>query len=120
MPTPASQPDVQRFASPVPRYSVLLFFWVGSIVSTPTEFWPRSAASSWCQSGFGPSALLARQIPPPAAPAQTRQPPPLSSPWLSSLPWLLPLFLPQPGSTASAVMRLAVLFVAPENARTPV
>src|SRR6266511_6210990 len=43
-----------------------------------------------------------RQTPPPETPAHTRH------------PWA-----PQSGETTSAVVRLAVLLVAPENARTP-
>src|SRR6476620_12099396 len=54
------------------------------------------------QSGFAARALSVRQMPPPETPAQTRQPE-----------------FPQLGETTSAVVRLAVLFVAPEKARTP-
>src|SRR6266568_262289 len=92
MPTPASQPDEQRLASPVPR----------DRVSVPTEFWSRSLGLSKCQSGSLASALSARQMPPPDAPVQTRQ-----------------CFAVQSGDTTRAVRRLAVLFVAPEKAVTP-
>src|SRR5262249_52308512 len=106
MPTPASQPDEQRLPSPVPRYSVLPCGSVGSRVRTPTDAWSRSPTFICFQSGVEAGALSVRQMPPPEAPAQTVQ----------SLP--LPL-LPQSGATTSAVMRLAVLFVAPEKAVTP-
>src|SRR3954454_7480019 len=103
MPTPASQPEPQRFASPVPRYSVSWFLSPGSSVRAPTEFWSSSFGLTCCQSGLPALALLVRHTPPPAAPIQRRQDP-------CAL---------QSGSTTSAVVRLAVVFVAPVNARTP-
>src|ERR1043166_8387352 len=98
MPTPASQPEEQRFASPVPRYSVLPLLSFGSSVRTPTEFWSNWFGLLCFQSGLGDSALFVRHTPPPEAPTQTVQ---------SSLP-----FVPQLGDTTSAVSRAAVLFVA--------
>src|SRR3954471_18155331 len=103
MPTPASQPEPQRFASPVPRYSVSCFLSPGSSVRTPTEFWSSSFGLTCFQSGLSELALSVFQTPPPAAPIQTRHD---------------PLAL-QSGSTTRAVVRLAVVFVAPVNARTP-
>src|SRR6476659_284931 len=103
MPTPASQPEPQRFASPVPRYSVSCFLSPGSSVRTPTEFWSSSFGLTWCQSGLPSLALSVRQTPPPAAPSHRRHE---------------PLAL-QSGSTTSAVVRLAVVFVSPLKARTP-
>src|SRR5690348_16890338 len=97
MPTPASQPDEQRLPSPVPRYSVLPLS-----VSVPTEFWSRRSGPTWFHCGSPAVAKSVRQTPPPEAPAQTTQ--------------LLALQL---GETTSAVMRLAVWFVAPEKEVTP-
>ena len=67
---------------------------LGSSVRVPTEFWSSS--------GFGAAALSVRQTPPPATPAQS-----------------LHFFAVQSGSATSAVTRLAVSFVAPENEMTP-
>src|SRR5215471_4028686 len=102
MPTPASHPDPQRLASPVPRYSVFPFVSVGSRVSVPTEAWSSSPGRSCVHSGSFASALLVRQTPPPDAPTQTRQ-----------------LVALQSGATTIAVVRLAVMFCAPEKAVTP-
>src|SRR3954466_9153172 len=102
MPTPASQPDEQRLPSPVPSSSVLLLGSVGSSVRAPTEFWSRSSGPTWFHCGSPAAAKSVRQTPPPAAPAQTMQ-----------------LLAVQLGETTSAVIRLAVWFVAPEKARTP-
>src|SRR6266516_2480115 len=102
MPTPASQPDEQRFASPVPRYRVSCLLSLGSSVSVPTEFWSSSFGLTCCHSGFGASVLSVRQTPPPAIPAQS-----------------LHLIAEHSGSATSAVTRLAVSFVAPENEMTP-
>src|SRR5436190_23667676 len=102
MPTPASQPDEQRLASPVPRYSVSRVGSLGSSVSVPTEFWSSCSGLTCCQSGFGARALSVRQTPPPETPVQS-----------------LHCFAVQSGSATSAVTRLAVSLVAPENERTP-
>src|SRR6267143_4254758 len=102
MPTPASHPDEQRWPSPVPRYSVFPLLSFGSSVNVPTEVWSRSPGWSCFQSGSFASALSVRQTPPPDAPTQTRQ-----------------REAPQSGATTSAVIRLAVVFVAPEKAMTP-
>src|SRR4051794_27751120 len=102
MPTPASQPEPQRLPSPVPRYSVSCFLSEGSSVSVPTEFWSRPSTSICFHSGFGSDAFSVFQTPPPAAPAQRRH-----------------FLAVQSGSATSDVIRLAVLLVAPEKARTP-
>ena len=75
---------------------------LGSSTSDPTEFWSRSSGLSCCQVGLFASALSVSQTPPPETPAQSRQ-------------W----FLVQSGSATSAVTRLAVTLVAPENDVTP-
>src|SRR6059036_3042762 len=102
MPTPASQPEEQRVASPVPRYSVFCFLSVGSRTRAPVEFWSSSSGASSFQSGSGAVALSVRQTPPPAAVAQTRQ-------WFGL----------QSGATTIALIRLAVWLVAPVKAVTP-
>src|SRR5919206_4816918 len=101
MPTPDSQPDEQRFASPVPRWSVFPEGSFGSATSAPTEFSARPP-SSHVQDGLAASASSVRQTPPPAVPTQRRQ-----------LPGT------HVGATTSAVSRLAVGVVAPENESTP-
>src|SRR3954451_227738 len=101
MPTPDSQPDEQRFASPVPRYSVFPEGSFGSATRAPTEF-SASPPSSHVHAGFAARASFVRQTPPPAVATQSRQ---------------------LPGThvraTTSAVSRLAVGVVAPEKESTP-
>src|ERR671934_2050653 len=101
MPTPASQPELQRLASPVPRYSVFPDESFGSATRLPTEFWSRPPFSH-VHAGSAARASSVRQTPPPDVPTQTRQFPGT-----------------QVEATSRAVVRLAVLLVAPENARTP-
>src|SRR5437870_2347116 len=99
MPTPASQPELQRLASPVPRYSVFPVGSVGSAVSAPTEFcWIPSV--SHVHVGRAARASSVRHTPPPETPTHMRQ-----------LPGV------QVGAITSPVTRLAVVFVAPEKAR---
>src|SRR5215831_11338848 len=104
MPTPDSHPDEQWLPSPVPRYSVRCLGSVGSRYSAPVECWSSASSVRRFQSGFVARALSVRQTPPPAGVAHTRH---------------LFFFCPQLGETTSAVMRLAVWFVAPLNDVTP-
>src|SRR5882724_928135 len=101
MPTPASQPELHRFASPVPRYSVLPLESLGSAVSAPTEFCPIPPVR-YVQLGSAATASSVRQTPPPAAPTQRRQ---------------------LPGTHVGAMtrtgLRVAVVSVLPVNASTP-
>src|SRR5207302_7757542 len=101
MPTPDSQPEEHRFASPVPRYRVFPLGSLGSATSEPTEFRARPP-SSQVQLGFAARASFVRQTPPPAVPTQSRQFP-----------------ATQVGATTIAVSRLGVAVVAPEHASTP-
>src|SRR5262245_57018537 len=101
MPTPASHPELQRLASPVPRYSVLPVGSFGSAVSAPTEFC-RSVPSSQVHAGSAANPSSVRQTPPPETPTQSLQ-----------LPGV------QVGAISIAVTRLAVVSVEPENAITP-
>ena len=75
---------------------------VGSSTSVPTEFWSRLSGLICFQVGWPESALVVSQTPPPEAPAQRRH-----------------LWAEHFGSTTRAVIRLAVLLVAPENDVTP-
>ena len=73
----------------------------GSATSEPTEFRARPP-SSHVQDGSAARASFVRQTPPPEAPAQRRQFPGTHV-----------------GATTSAVIRVAVAVVAPENESTP-
>src|SRR5262245_3381409 len=101
MPTPASQPELHRFASPVPRKSVLPVGSLGAAVSAPTEFCAIPPVR-YVQLGSAARASSVRQTPPPETPAHSRQ-----------LPGT------QVGAITRAVVRLAVGVVAPENDSTP-
>src|SRR2546421_3631637 len=101
MPTPDSQPEEQRFASPVPRYSVFPLESLGSATSEPTEFSARPPSSHF-QVGLAARAFSVRQTPPPAVPTQRRQ-----------LPGT------HVGATTSAVSRLPPARGAAPGGRTP-
>src|SRR5689334_10089614 len=87
-PRPASE-SPEPFGSPEPAYSVLPVESVGSTISEPKAL-VFSPSSIGVQVGLVSSAFSVRQIPPPAAATQRRQPSPS---------------VPQLGSIASAVTR---------------
>src|SRR5882724_225027 len=68
IPKPASE-SPEEFGSPVPAYSTLL---AASYVSVPIAFVAKLPEMN-VQAGLVERALVLRQIPPPAAAAQTRQ-----------------------------------------------
>src|SRR5690242_19135176 len=70
-PTPASE-SLDPFGSPVPTYSVCSVGSVGSSTIDPIASEARPLEEA-CQVGVAANPLSVTQIPPPAAPIQTRQ-----------------------------------------------
>src|SRR5918999_2203676 len=98
MPTPASQPELQALASPVPTHSVLLRLSLGSS-SRDDVLLCSNSFERYFHCGFLPSALFVRQTPPPAPTAIHRR----QLPWSSSSSRPCPL--PQFGSITVCAIR---------------
>src|ERR1700694_5667531 len=88
-----------------------MFELVGSTRSDPIAFVPKLFDKNF-QVGVVASALSVRQIPPPAAPTQSRQP------FVSRSSSLSPRLGRQFGAIASAVMRPEVIYGAPLKVKT--
>src|SRR5262245_64070506 len=73
-PVPATQPEAQMWASPVPAYTVSPLGSFGSMYALPAALMP-SGPPRYAQCGSPVSAFFVRQTPPPAAVMYARQSP---------------------------------------------
>jgi hypothetical protein len=71
-PTPATHPEAQMFASPVPTHTVLPVRSLRSIVTVPAALIPRGPPR-YSHFGVAARASLVRHTPPPAGVAYIRQ-----------------------------------------------